>query len=521
MKKFLKEWKKTIILLVIILAVAFLIRVFNLTHLPVFADEAIYIRWAQVMRAEPTLRFLPLSDGKQPLFMWSIIPFFKVFADPLFAGRLVSVVAGLGTTIGLFFAGYLLFDSKKVGLFSSLIYAASPFSVFFDRMALVDSMLTMFGVFTFLGSILIAKTKRLDVAILTGFALGGAFLTKSPSLFFALLLPTSLLLVDWTKKKSKRVITFGKILFLWFITLAIGHGMYNIQRLGPNFHLLAQRNLDYVYPLSHIFVTPFDPLKPFLRMIYEYFIIMGPSVLIFISALGVIVNFSKNRKEALLVAAWGLFPILVNAEFAKTMTARYVYFAIPYFMILAASAFLAKKELLKKVLVTGIIVFVVHALYIDYYFLTDVESAPLPRSERSGYLEEWTAGTGIKEVAEYVKKVHEENPEKQIVVGTEGYFGTLPDGLQFYLNPYREVVIKGVGLALDHVPEELLESRDSGNVVFLVVNNSRLLLNPVSVNLEFVAAYPKAVRPDGSRQALLLLKLTDETVRVPPQKPSR
>ena len=69
----------------------FALRLPNLTLQPIFADEAIYIRWAQVMRAEPTLRFLSLSDGKTPLFMWAMIPFLKVFSDPLFAGRFLSV----------------------------------------------------------------------------------------------------------------------------------------------------------------------------------------------------------------------------------------------------------------------------------------------------------------------------------------------------------------------------------------------------------------------------------------------
>lgn len=512
MKKFWKDWKKTIILFALILVAAFSIRAYNLRLMPVFADEAIYIRWAQVMRAEPTLRFLPLSDGKQPLFMWSIIPSFKFFADPLFAGRFVSVLTGVGTTIGLFFAGYLLFDSKKVGLFSSLIYAISPFSVFFDRLALADSMLTMFGVLTFVGSILIVKTKRLDIAMLTGFAFGGAFITKSPSLFFALLLPATILLVDWPKKRKDKLITLGKIAGLWLVALTIGYGMYNILRLGPNFHLLAQRNKDYVYPLSHLLESPLDPFKPFLHRIYQYFIIMGPSVLIFMSALGVIVNFSKKRKEVLLLAAWGLFPILVNAEFAKTMTARYVYFAVPYFFILAASAFLARKEFIKKVFVTGLIIFVIHSLYIDYYFLTNIEEAPLPRSERSGYLEEWTSGTGIKEVADYILEVRENNPEEQIVVGTEGYFGTLPDALQFYLNPYRDVVVKGVGLHLSSVPEDLLQSKGSGNKVYFVVNSSRLILNPQKAGLETVAAYPKAVKPDGSRETLYLFEVKEEAL---------
>ncbi|MEK7112149.1 MAG: hypothetical protein AAB875_02375, partial [Patescibacteria group bacterium] len=83
MKKFLAKWKSSLILLLLILLFAIGIRLYNLNLIPVFVDEAIYIRWAQVMRAEPTLRFLPLSDGKQPLFMWLSIPFLKIFSDPL------------------------------------------------------------------------------------------------------------------------------------------------------------------------------------------------------------------------------------------------------------------------------------------------------------------------------------------------------------------------------------------------------------------------------------------------------
>ena len=68
--KLQKEWGWVIGLGIGIIIVFFLFRLINLTILPIFADEAIYIRWSQVMKAEPTLRFLPLSDGKQPLFVW-------------------------------------------------------------------------------------------------------------------------------------------------------------------------------------------------------------------------------------------------------------------------------------------------------------------------------------------------------------------------------------------------------------------------------------------------------------------
>ena len=154
MKRIINEWKSTILLGIPILILALGLRLYNLTYLPIFADEAIYIHWAQVMRAESTLRFLPLSDGKPPLFMWTMIPFFKIISDPLVAGRLVSVFSGLGTMSGVGFLTWLLFKSKKQTLLAILTYSLLPFVVFFDRMALVDSMLSMFGIWTLIFGLL-------------------------------------------------------------------------------------------------------------------------------------------------------------------------------------------------------------------------------------------------------------------------------------------------------------------------------------------------------------------------------
>ena len=106
---FLFKHKISILVLLAVSLIYFAVRLPSLTYQPIFADEAIYIRWAQVMKAEPTLRFLPLSDGKTPLFMWSMMPVFKIVADPLLAGRLLAVASGFGTLIGVFLLGLAVF----------------------------------------------------------------------------------------------------------------------------------------------------------------------------------------------------------------------------------------------------------------------------------------------------------------------------------------------------------------------------------------------------------------------------
>lgn len=506
MKKFFKDnW--TYIFAGILVLVLFSFRFVNLTMLPVFADEAIYIRWAQIMKAEETLRFLPLSDGKQPLFMWLVIPFLKFISDPLVAGRLVSVFSGLGTLIGVSYLSFLLFNNKKVALVAGLIFAVSPFTFFFNRMALVDSLLTCFGVWTFIFSYLSIAKSRLDYAMLAGFALGGAWLTKSPALFFALMLPTLLLFANWKENSKNNTFVFLRTMYYVLCTTLIGYGFYNILRLGPNYSMIAARNLDYVWPVNHILTSPFDPLKPWLLQSWQWLVMMGPWSLIILGLVGYAFNYKKHWKELLVLSIWFFSPIVIESEFAKVLTARYIFFTIPFLIIIASTAFLTIHKNWLKFIAILLGLLVTKSLVFDYYLLSNPTKANLPRSERSGYLEEWTAGQGIKEVSEYLINQQKLNPSQKIIVGTEGYFGTLPDALMAYLNNEKQITIIGVGLNFTDLPKSLIESRDAGNETYLLINNDRFKGDPEKEGLELIAEYPKSNRPDGTHQSLLFFKL--------------
>jgi 4-amino-4-deoxy-L-arabinose transferase-like glycosyltransferase len=540
----MKSWKTVLLAIIAILFLSFFLRVYNLTIIPVFADEAIYIRWAQVMRSVPELRFLPLSDGKQPLFMWSVIPFFKLFSDPLFAGRFLSVLCGVGTTVGVGILSFLLFQNNKsqitndkkekrenifrdlkfgswdlaLPVFAMFFYAISPFAVFFDRLALADAMLSLFGIWMFIFAILAARYQRLDSAMIAGFMLGGAFLTKSPAVYFALLLPITILFCDLTQKKD-RVLNVFKVVGLWGVTWGIGYGFYNILRLGANFHMLSSRNLDYVYPITHIIERPLDPLKPFLMEVVRWLWIMGPGVFVVLVIAGILLHIKRYPRQIVFLTLLAFGPILVSAEFAKVFTARYIFFSFPYLIILAASVVfvLSRRVNLQqshkfylfyvRCAQALFVVFILHALIIDYLYLTKPQSAPIPRSERSGYLEEWTAGYGIKEIDNYLRGELKREPDRKIVVGTEGYFGTLPDGLQMYLNDRPEITVIGVGQPIRNVHESLTESKKAGNKTYLVVNSTRFLGDYEKLGMKLIHSYPKAERPDGTRESLLLFEI--------------
>lgn len=438
---FLIKHRLQIIVLIVLAFLYFLLRLPNLTLQPIFADEAIYIRWAQVIRAEPTLRFLPLSDGKTPLFMWMMVPFLKVIEDPLLAGRLLSVLSGFFTLLGVFFLSKKVFG-EKAAFWASLLYVITPYTVFFDRMALVDSMLSAFTIWSAYLAILLICNLRLDLAMVLAYLLGGAILTKTSGLVNLFILPFSILGFRKGKDISHR---FVKLAILWIVSISIVLVMYNALRLGPNFHMLSMRNLDYVFSPMELMGRPLDPFIPHFHDIADWFpklltwpilfaMIVGIAYITVGSIRGVI---SGPYLFGGVVLVWAIIPLILNMAFLRTFTARYLLPSIPLLLTLAGfgvTKLLPPLAYIKRFpTLLMFIVLLPLPLYFNYLLLTSPQYAPLPRAERKGYFEEWTAGYGFSEIAEYLI---EKSKTQKVVLGTAGFFGTLPDGIQIYLDKF-------------------------------------------------------------------------------------
>lgn len=487
-----------------ILAMGGIFRLTSLNALPIFADESIYVRWSQVMKAESTLRFLPLSDGKQPLFMWAVIPFLKIYSDPLLAARMVSALCGLVTIVGLFAAGNIAFGSKKVGFIAAIIWAVVPYAVFFERLALADAMLAMFFVWSFNFMYMSLRYSRLDLGMFSGFCLGFAWLTKSPGMVGFALLP---LLIFARERNSYSAQYIFKSLGILIVAFAIAFCMYNILRLGPEFYMIAQRNKDYVLPLSEVMKHPFDPLIGNLKTAIGYFWnLITPIGILFVFA--GLFDIRKSHKQArFLIAIFFLLPIFIQSGIAKTFTARYLLYTVPFACLLAAHAIAHLGQHTKKhfLSIIGLLAIVLPSIWMNYYLLTNPEHVPLPRTERSGYLEEWTSGYGLKDISE---QVIAQAQNSSVVVGSEGFFGTPFSALQMYTNKYPNIRIVGVGVYIESVSDNLKNALKD-NKVYLVVNSSRFhISNPEEVGLRLLSSYPKAIRPDGTREYTLFFEVT-------------
>src|SRR5260370_11368041 len=84
-------------------SICFVLRLPGLLALPIFCDESVYLRYAQLIARAPVTRaFLSVVDPKPPLHYWLLALVQRATSDPLLAARLLSVVAGAVSLLVLF-----------------------------------------------------------------------------------------------------------------------------------------------------------------------------------------------------------------------------------------------------------------------------------------------------------------------------------------------------------------------------------------------------------------------------------
>ena len=480
-----KKHKKQIIISFVLLALFFLSRLINLTIIPIFTDEAIYLRWAQIAQNDAAWRFISLTDGKQPLFVWLTMGLMKVIKEPLMAGRLVSVGAGLTAAIGIWLLSFLLFKKQRLAFWASFLYLLIPFYLLYDRMALMDSMVGAFSILALFLGVLLAKTLRLDVALILGAVLGGGVLTKTSGFFNIYLLPLTLWLFDWRDKK--RGFNLLKWTGLAFLAVIISQLFYSILRLSPLFHMIAQKNATFVYPIKEWFRHPFlffrGNLRGEINWLVNYF--SYPVVFLIIISLVLI---RKNFREKAFLFLWFLAPFVALALFAKILYPRFILFMTLPLLILAAWTL---EEMMRRIKAGWLFsvfcfLFSVFSLYTDFQLLFDPPKAPIPKQDRAQYIDSWPAGYGIKEIVAFAKK---EAQDKKIFIATEGTFGMFPASLELYLWDYPHIEIKGFW-PVKEIPPEVLEKAEEVPT-FFVFNETQKI--PKQWPLKLVAQYS---RPD-------------------------
>jgi len=488
----LRDWG--VILLIIIL---FLItRLILLDKFPIFTDEGIYINWAKIAKVDASWRFISLTDGKQPLQTWFTIFFLKLFPDnPLLAGRLFAVLGGVIALKGLFFLLWYLFG-KKTAFLGSFIYIFTPFFLFYDRLALVDSFVNAGFIWILFFSILLANTIRLDMALLFGLTSGIFSLSKSSAKMFVTLslLSPILFLEKNIKSFFTKLVNFG---FLYVIVIALTLIIYNVQRLSPFLHFVAEKNKTFVMTFSEFLHTPFLVFFHNIKIVPWYILWESGFILPLIGIIGIVLLFKKNLRLAIYLTLWILLPYLIISLFAKVVYPRYLNFFATLFVIPACFLFtnLKNKNVYKFIVILLFISFV----YFDYPILFDQNKILFPEIDRSQYIEGISAGYGVKEIIDYSRT---KTSEKPVILLAEGNFGVVGDMLNSTLGlNEKNINVRGYW-PLDK--KNLIENQKEINNNFVYIVFSHRTDFPEDWPMRFIEKFEKP----NNKSAFYLFELT-------------
>ena len=123
-------------------------RLVSLRALPVFGDEAIFLRLAVLSRRDPLAQlWISLQEAQAPLHIWLMALVLPLSSDPVRAGRLLSVAAGALCVPAATWVASRIADAfghgedfRVEGITAAALTAVCPFVVFAQRIARLDAL---------------------------------------------------------------------------------------------------------------------------------------------------------------------------------------------------------------------------------------------------------------------------------------------------------------------------------------------------------------------------------------------
>ncbi len=418
-----------------LIVVFFLLRLWNLTLLPIFNDEAIYIHWG-IKELQSGNLYYSLYDSKQPLLMWFFAIFSTVSRDPLWGARLVSVLFGLVGTLGLFTLGKKFF-SRTIGLWAVGLYMVIPIFSFFDRQALMETAVGVVGVWFVYFSLSYLQKPSTKHAVMLGILGGLGEFIKTSSLLFVV---AFIMVLLWKRKiwRNIRDISYFVLSFVIVDSLLF---------INPMFWQTLSSNSRYSLTIDEIMRFP-------IAVWYNNIEANGEIILFYLTPLVVVGMFwgmrniwlSKAQIKKLFL--WLVFlPIILETFLSKSSTQRYLVSFLPLLTICTAvgidnflnlecgrlSCWGKKAVVIMGISLSTVITSLQISNPVSYFQLY---SHLTRMSDIGGYLSTQNSGEGIARVVSFLKNKSSMQP---IIVATTVNTGNPEDALYVYLSGDKNI----------------------------------------------------------------------------------
>ncbi len=316
-------------------AVVFLlVRIVKLDALPLFTDEGFYIEWALYALHSPSLadKVMSMTDGKQPLLPWLMVPFLALMDDRTVAGRMAPVTAGLVSFFTLFWLGKRLYGGR-VGALAALLYLVAPLSYFYDRIMLYDGLIAACALLSFAAGVRWLERPTFGRALALGGCLALTLLTKPSSLAVVVSVLPAAALVQAPRWRDRG--TWIGLALAGAVCVAVAGALL----LHPDAAKLLPGMSDrYFLAPDQLAGLPWPVWAETLRDIGDGMVHYLPAPLWWLWAAGLCLPLFTRRKEDFALAGWSVWLALSLVIPAKIYYFRYYVPALVVAVLPAARA---------------------------------------------------------------------------------------------------------------------------------------------------------------------------------------
>jgi 4-amino-4-deoxy-L-arabinose transferase-like glycosyltransferase len=395
------KFKVTIssLLLILILLLAAFMRLYKIADYMTFlGDEGRDVLVALgILQGHFTLLGPRASAGNfftGPIYYYMMAPFLWLFhLDPVGPAVMVALL-GIATVWLVYLMGKDFFD-KKTGLIAAALYSVSPLVITYSHSSWNPNVVPFFSLLTiYVLYKAVTNVRSWKYYLLTGFLLGICIQLHYISLFLAVIVAVSLLLMHWYLNSKILVLPIIKYYLEILIGFIIGYSpflAFEVRHGFPNTKtvisfITTDTSASQQYETYQKFYQPIADVffRLFGRLIFNYppsdlynhysliyLQLFGLIVLIFAVASIVTLILHKNKFVVILLSVWLVFGVALFGLYKKPIYDYYMVFMFPLPFLLIGNL-LGKVMDLKKGkiwygLVVGSILFVSILGYNLYY----------------------------------------------------------------------------------------------------------------------------------------------------------
>ncbi|MFQ5578420.1 MAG: glycosyltransferase family 39 protein, partial [Anaerolineae bacterium] len=391
-------------LLLASLMLAFALRLANLLRLPVFYDEAIYLKLAgeTYKGLDATVAF----GASSTLQIWLVALFYGLSPSALWVGRFVSAIFGVLTAALCYRIAGQLYRQPWAARLAALLYAVVPYAVFHDRLAQHDGIFAFFAALVVYFSLAVARQPTASPSrpagrrtlvrngILLVLAYGLALLAKRSAILFLAAPPLAVVLFG-EKKTWLRVAAVVAGMALVTVPVALITVDTGDQ--------LATHLASFDWPVWSAQLA--ENVSELGEWFWRYF--LPPGMLLLGVAFINLILFRRRQEIFLFLLA--AIPIVFFTPISKSWYPRYLMPAVFPLVILLAGQMRLVARLWKRhsrlatVLLAGAVA--LPMLWFDITLARNPLVAPLPREDRRQYIEGMPAGYGLPEAAAFLRQL--------------------------------------------------------------------------------------------------------------------